>query len=36
MYAGEMYRGHLIIKQTVEKKPDGVWYWILEFDDIDK
>ena len=30
MYAGEFYRGHLILKQTAEKKDDG-WYWILEF-----
>ncbi|KKN76940.1 hypothetical protein LCGC14_0365920 [marine sediment metagenome] len=30
MYAGEIYRGHLIKKQTVVKK-DGVWYWVLEW-----
>lgn len=29
MYAGEVYRGHLIKKQTAEKRDDG-WYWILE------
>jgi len=29
MYAGEIYRGHLIKKQTAIKKEDG-WYWMLE------
>lgn len=29
MLAGEIYRGHLIVKQTAVKKDDG-WYWILE------
>ena len=29
MYAGEIYRGYLIKKQTAEKRNDG-WYWILE------
>ena len=28
MYAGEVYRGHLIKKQTAIKKEDG-WYWVL-------
>lgn len=31
MYAGEIYRGHLIKKQTAKKKDDG-WYWVLESD----
>ena len=31
MYAGEIYRGHLIKKQTVVKKSDG-WYWVLEYE----
>lgn len=30
MYAGEIYRGHKIIKQRAIKKDDG-WYWQLEF-----
>lgn len=30
MYAGEIYRGHFIKKQTVVKKAAG-WYWVLEF-----
>ena len=30
MYAGEIYRGHLITKQTAIKKSDG-WYWVLEW-----
>ena len=30
MYAGEIYRGHLIKRQTAVKKSDG-WYWVLEF-----
>ena len=29
MYAGKIYRGHLVIRQTAEKKDDG-WYWVLE------
>lgn len=29
MYAGEIYRGYLVVKQTAEKK-DGNWYWVLE------
>jgi len=29
MYAGERYRGFLVIKQTVVKKDDG-WYWVME------
>lgn len=32
MCAGEIYRGHLIKRQTVTKKPDGAWYWVLEFE----
>lgn len=32
MYAGKVYRGHLIKKQTAIKKDDG-WYWRLEFSD---
>ena len=28
MYAGEVYRGHRIVKQTAVKKKDG-WYWRL-------
>jgi len=28
MYAGEVYRGKLIKKQTAENI-DGVWYWVL-------
>ena len=31
MYAGEVYRGRLVKKQTAEKKGDG-WYWVLESD----
>lgn len=30
MYAGEIYRGRLIISQKAIQK-DGVWYWVLEF-----
>ena len=30
MYAGQVYRGHLIKKQTAIKKSDG-WYWVLEY-----
>ena len=29
MYAGKVYRGHLIDKQTAVKKRDG-WYWVIE------
>ena len=29
MYAGEIYRGRRIIKQTAVKRK-GVWYWVLE------
>jgi len=29
MYAGEVYRGHLIVRQQAIKKDDG-WYWRLE------
>jgi len=29
MYAGEVYRGHLIKHQTVAKRK-GKWYWVLE------
>ena len=32
MCAGQIYRGHLIKKQTAIKKEDG-WYWRLEFDE---
>ncbi len=32
MYTGEIYRGHLITKQTAEKI-DGTWYWVLEQED---
>ena len=31
MYAGEVYRGKLIKKQTAVKRK-GVWYWVLESD----
>jgi len=31
MYAGEIYRGNLIKKQTAVKKEDG-WYWRLFFE----
>jgi hypothetical protein len=31
MYAGKIYRGHLIKKQTAVKKADG-WYWRLFFE----
>ena len=31
MYAGEIYRGRRIIKQTAIKKR-GVWYWRLKFE----
>ena len=30
MYAGEIYRGRLILKQTAVKRK-GVWYWVLDF-----
>jgi len=30
MYAGEIYRGHLIIKQGAVKVK-GIWYWKLVF-----
>ncbi len=30
MEAGQVYRGHLILKQTAIKKSDG-WYWRLKF-----
>jgi len=30
MYAGEIYRGHLIKRQTAFKR-NGIWYWRLEF-----
>ena len=33
MYAGETYRGYLIKAQRAVKKPDGCWYWELEFDE---
>ena len=33
MYAGEIYRGCLIRKQTAVKKDDG-WYWVLEFESV--
>ncbi len=29
MYAGEVYKGKLIKKQTAVKRK-GVWYWVLE------
>lgn len=29
MYAGEVYRGHFVKKQTAVKKSDG-WYWVLD------
>ncbi len=29
MYAGQVYRGHLILRQRVVDKKDG-WYWVLE------
>ncbi len=29
MYAGEVFRGHLVMRQTAIKK-DGIWYWHLE------
>lgn len=32
MYAGNIYRGHLVRKQTAIKKDDG-WYWQLELED---
>lgn len=31
MYAGEVYRGHKIIRQTAIKK-SGIWYWRLKFE----
>lgn len=31
MYAGEVYRGKLIKKQTAVKRK-GVWYWVLDFE----
>ena len=31
MYAGQIYRGHKIIKQMAIKKKDG-WYWRLFFE----
>jgi len=30
MYAGEIYRGKLIKKQTAVKRK-SVWYWVLDF-----
>ena len=30
MWAGEVYRGRLIVKQKAIKLPDG-WYWELDF-----
>jgi len=33
MYAGQVYRGHKIAKQTAIKKKDG-WYWRLYFEGI--
>lgn len=30
MEAGQLYRGHLIVKQIAEKI-NSVWYWTLEF-----
>jgi len=33
MYAGETYLGKLIKAQRAIKKPDGCWYWELEFDE---
>jgi hypothetical protein len=30
MYAGKVYRGHKIVKQTAVKRKDG-WYWRLYF-----
>ncbi len=33
MYAGKVYRGHLIKKQTATIKSDGCWYWVLELED---
>jgi len=32
MYAGEVYRGHLVNKQTVILKSDG-WYWVLDLEE---
>jgi hypothetical protein len=32
MYAGNIYRGHIVRKQTAVKKSDG-WYWKLELED---
>ena len=29
MYAGEIYRGYLVLKQEAIKKDDGHWYWVL-------
>lgn len=31
MYAGEVYRGRRIRKQTVVKRK-GLWYWVLDFE----
>ena len=33
MYAGRVYRGHLVKRQTAVKHEDGVWFWVLEMDD---
>jgi len=30
MYAGEVYRGKRVIKQTAIKRK-GIWYWVLDF-----
>ena len=32
MYAGKVYQGHLVKRQTVVKREDG-WYWRLEMKD---
>ena len=35
MYAGEVYRGHLVRSQKAIKKDDG-WYWELEVAEIQR
>lgn len=34
MEAGQIYRGHLILKQEAEKREDG-WYWVLTMQNAD-
>ena len=33
MWAGRVYRGHLVKRQTAVKHEDGVWFWVLEVED---